>query len=90
VNGTLSNPSRCRPDGRSGTRGGVPGFRAVLDAERFPLRRWQILAVADDYGVDHRTRTELEQIPDRPYVDGGDVMIAVAMTPAHLATRRPL
>lgn len=68
----------------------MPGFRAVLDAERFPLRRWQILAVADDYGVDRRTRTELEQIPDRTYVDSGDVMIALAMTPAHLAARTPL
>lgn len=68
----------------------MPGFRAVLDAERFPLRRWQILAVADDYGVDPQTRAELEQIPDRVYVDSGDVMIALAMTPAHLATRTPL
>jgi len=68
----------------------VPGFRAVLDVERFPMRRWQLLAVADDYGVDARTRTELEQIPDRPYADAGDVMIALAMTPAHLAARTPL
>ena len=68
----------------------MPDLRDVLDAERFPLRRWQLLAVADDYGVDHRTRTKLEQIPDRPYVDSGDVMIAVAMTPAHLAARSPL
>jgi hypothetical protein len=68
----------------------VPGFRAVLDAESFPLRRWQILAVADDYGIDARTRTKLEQIPDRAYADGGDVMIALAMTPAHLAARTPL
>lgn len=73
-----------------GTRGGVPGFRAVLDAERFPLRRWQVLAVADDYGVDTRTRTKLEQIPDRPYVDAGEVMIALSMTPTHLASRTPL
>ena len=70
--------------------GDVPGFRAVLDAERFPLRRWQLLAVADDYGADFRTRTKLEQIPDRDYVDSGDVMIALAMTPAHLAARTPL
>jgi hypothetical protein len=68
----------------------VPGFRAVLDAERFPMRRWQILAVADDYGVDGRTRTKLEQIPDRPFGDADDVMIALAMTPAHLAARTPL
>ena len=68
----------------------MPGFRAVLDAERFPMRWWQVLAVADDYGVDARTRTKLEQIPDRPYVDAGDVMIALAMTPAHLAARTPL
>jgi hypothetical protein len=68
----------------------VAGLRAVLDAERFPMRRWQLLAVADDYGVDARTRTKLEQIPDRTYVDGSDVMIAVAMTPAHLAVRAPL
>ena len=68
----------------------MPGLRAVLDAERFPLRRRQILAVANDYGVDTRTRTELERIPDRAYVDSGDVMIALAMTPAHLAARTPL
>ncbi|CAA9258042.1 MAG: hypothetical protein AVDCRST_MAG54-2328 [uncultured Actinomycetospora sp.] len=68
----------------------MPGFRAVLDAERFPMRRWQILAVSDDHGVDARTRTKLEQIPDRPYVDAGDVMVALAMTPAHLAARTPL
>jgi hypothetical protein len=73
-----------------GTRGDVPGFRAVLDAERFPLRRWQVLAVADDYGVDAHTRTKIEQIPDRQYVDPGDVMIALTMTPAHLASRTPL
>ena len=54
------------------------------------MRRWQLLAVADDYGVDARTRTELEQIPDRLYGDAGDVMIALAMTPAHLAARTPL
>lgn len=69
---------------------GVPGFRAVLDERSFPLRRWQILAAADDYGVDTRTRTKLEQIPDRPYADAGEVMIALAMTPAHLAARTPL
>ncbi|MEJ2865791.1 hypothetical protein [Actinomycetospora flava] len=68
----------------------MPGFRAVLDEERFPLRRWQILAVADDYGVDARTRTKLEQVPDRVYADAGEVMIALAMTPAHLAARTPL
>ena len=68
----------------------VPGFRAVLDEERFPLRRWQLLVVADDYGIDARTRTKLEQIPDRSYADAGDVMIALAMTPAHLAARTPL
>ena len=68
----------------------MSGFRAVLDAERFPLRRWQVLAVADDFGVDGWTRTKLEQIPDRPYVDAGDVMIALSMTPAHLAARTPL
>ncbi|GAA4877551.1 DUF2795 domain-containing protein [Actinomycetospora straminea] len=68
----------------------MPGFRAVLDGQQFPLRRWQILVAADDYGVDARTRTKLEQIPDRPYADAGDVMIALAMTPAHLAARTPL
>jgi hypothetical protein len=43
--------------------GDVPGFRAVLDAERFPLRRWQLLAVADDYGADFRTRTKSSRSP---------------------------
>ncbi|MDD7967260.1 hypothetical protein [Actinomycetospora lemnae] len=68
----------------------MPGLRAVLDDQPYPLRRWQILVAADDYGVDARTRTKLEQIPDRPYLDSGDVMIELAMTPAHLAARTPL
>lgn len=68
----------------------MPGLRAVLEGQHFPLRRWQVLVVADDYGVDARTRTKLEQIPDRPYADSGEVMIALAMTPAHLAARTPL
>ena len=56
----------------------------------FPLRRWQLLAIADDYGLDSGTRAKLEQIPDREYGDSRDVMIALANTPVHLATRRQL
>jgi hypothetical protein len=68
----------------------MAGFRNVLTGVQFPVRRWQLLAIADDYGIDARTRTELEQIPDRLYRDSGDVMIAMSMTPAHLAARSPL
>jgi hypothetical protein len=68
----------------------MAGFRNVLTGVEFPVRRWQLLAIADDYGIDARTRTELEQIPDRLYRDSGEVMIAMSMTPAHLAVRSPL
>ncbi len=68
----------------------MAGFRDVLIGVSFPMRRWQLLAVADDYGVDARTRTKLEQIPDRAYRDGSEVMVAMSMTPAHLAARSPL
>lgn len=68
----------------------MSGFRAVLTGVEFPVRRWQLLAIADDYGADAGTRRKLEQIPDRDYRDGGDVTLAMSMTPAHLAARSPL
>lgn len=69
---------------------GVSRFSAVLVDVPFPLRRWQLLAIADDYGLDSGTRAKLEQIPDQEYRDSGDVMIALANTPVHLASRRQL
>lgn len=65
-------------------------FSAVLADRSFPLRRWELLVIADDYGLDSRTRTKLAQIPDRPYADAGEVMIALSNTPEHLARRAPL
>ena len=62
----------------------------MLSDVSFPLRRWEILVIADDYGLDSRTRATLEQIPDREYRDTGDVMIALTTTPAYLARRRQL
>lgn len=75
---------------RIGRRGGVSRFSAVLADAEFPLRRWEILTIADGYGLDSGTRSKLEQIPDRAYADSSEVMIALANTPAHLATRRQL
>ena len=68
----------------------MSSFRSVLVGAELPLRRWQLLAIADDYGADARTRTKLEQVPDRDYHDSSEVMIAMSMTPAHLAARSPL
>lgn len=73
-----------------GTRGAVSRFSAVLADRGFPLRRWELLAIADDYGLDSRSRTEIEQIPDRTYGDAGEVMAALSNTPAHLSRRAPL
>lgn len=73
-----------------GTRGVVPRFSAVLADRAFPLRRWELLVIADDYGLDSRSRTEIEQIPDRTYADSGEVMAAVSNTPAHLSRRAQL
>ncbi len=65
-------------------------FAVVLDGVEFPVRRWEIVAAADGYGVDPLTRDEIEQIPDRAYSDVFDVLVALSSTPAHLARRRPL
>ena len=65
-------------------------FAAVLDEVDFPVRRWEIAVAADGYGVDAATRAEIDQIPDRPYTDVHDVVVALSSTPAHLSRRRPL
>lgn len=65
-------------------------FSAVLADRGFPLRRWELLVIADDYGLDSGTRSKIEQIPDRPYADAGDVMVALSNTPEHLAGRLQL
>ena len=65
-------------------------FAAVLDGVDFPVRRWEIVAAADGYGLDTATRDEIDQIPDRSYTDVHDVVVALSTTPAHLARRRPL
>ena len=66
----------------------VSRFSTLLADRPFPLRRWELLIIADDYGLDSRTRAKIEQIPDRPYDDAGEVMTALSNTPEHLA-RRP-
>jgi hypothetical protein len=68
----------------------VSRFSAVLADRPFPLRRWELLVIADDYGLDSRTRAKIEQIPDRPYDDVAAVMTALSNTPEHLARRPPL
>lgn len=50
----------------------------VLAELPFPARRWQLITVADLYGVDAGTRTLLYSLPARPYRDLADVIAAVA------------
>ena len=65
-------------------------FAAVLEGVEFPVRRWEIAAAAEDWGVDALTRTKIQQIPDRVYTDVYDIVIAITNTPAHLARRAQL
>jgi hypothetical protein len=63
---------------------------AVLDGVEFPVRPWQIAAAADEFGLDERSRTKIDQMPDREYSDVFDIVVALTSTPAHLRQRRPL
>lgn len=65
-------------------------FAAALDGVEFPVRRWQLVAAADRYGVDATTRVKVDQLPERTYHDVFDVVVALSSTPAHLRERRPL
>lgn len=65
-------------------------FAAVLGDVAFPLRRAEIAAAADDHGVDPLTRRKIDQLPDRPYTDVFDIVVALSSTPVHLSGRRPL
>ncbi|MGD9528047.1 DUF2795 domain-containing protein [Pseudonocardia sp.] len=38
-------------------------LRAVLASQKFPAERWELLAAAEFYGADARTRAELRAIP---------------------------
>jgi Protein of unknown function (DUF2795) len=39
-------------------------LRHVLAGLSFPARRWQVIAEAEHYGADSRTRRELHTLPD--------------------------
>lgn len=68
----------------------TPAVAAMLEDADFPLRPWQIAALADEYGADARLRAKIDQIPEREYTDAFDVVVAVTSTPTHLRARRPL
>jgi hypothetical protein len=63
---------------------------AALDGVAFPVRPWQLVIAAEDFGVDPLTRAKIDQIPDREYSDVFDIVVALTSTPAHLRSRRPL
>jgi hypothetical protein len=50
----------------------------VLAGLRFPAHTWQLIAQADYYGADWRTRAELSQLPDAEYPNLAAVLAAVA------------
>ncbi|MGD9991521.1 DUF2795 domain-containing protein [Pseudonocardia sp.] len=43
-------------------------LRAVLAGQTFPAERWELLATAEFYGADARTRAELRDIPAGRYL----------------------
>jgi uncharacterized protein DUF2795 len=42
-------------------------LRHVLAGLSFPAQRWQVIAEAEHYGADGRTRQELRELPDARY-----------------------
>jgi hypothetical protein len=50
---------------------------AVLAGVTFPAMRWQLLAQADYYGADHRSRAELADLPEGRYADIATVQRAL-------------
>jgi hypothetical protein len=62
---------------------------AVLEQLRFPAVRWQIIAEADHYGADWRTRTELERLPAGNYLDVAAVVSMIRASSRPLVGRLP-
>lgn len=50
---------------------------SVLDGVIYPARTWQLLAQADYYGADHRTRTELARLPADMYPSLNAVLVVL-------------
>lgn len=64
----------------------------VLADLEFPARRWQVLTVADLYGVDTATRSLLELLPERRYhslAEVAGVLAAVLVRPPAAAAPAP-
>jgi hypothetical protein len=52
----------------------------VLSGLTFPALRWQLIAQADYYGADTKSRTELDRLPTGLYRDLAAVISAVNAT----------
>ncbi|GAA4835894.1 hypothetical protein GCM10023201_25750 [Actinomycetospora corticicola] len=63
-------------------------FSAVYAGAPWPARPWQLLAHADDHGVDLVTRAALRALPSRVYTGPDDVSTALAALPPVHRPRR--
>ena len=63
---------------------------AVFDGHLWPLRRWQLLVAADDYGVGPGMRARLSELPDVLYEDAAAVGRGLerAQVPRRVRARR--
>ncbi|WP_433800161.1 hypothetical protein [Actinomycetospora sp. CA-084318] len=79
---------RVGPAGRS-VREIERGFAASWRDAPWPARPWQVLARADEQGVDLATRAALLVLPARTYRSAAEVAAALADLPPAWARRRP-
>ena len=64
-------------------------LRAVLASQTFPAERWELLAAAEFYGADARTRAELRGIPAGRYPTIAHVAEAARVAIARSLALRP-
>ena len=64
-------------------------LQQVLDGQRFPAERWELIVVADLYGADALTKSELHALPAVRFRSLADVLHAVERCRAEALVREP-
>ena len=64
-------------------------LQQVLAGQRFPAERWELIVVADLYGADALTKTELHALPAVRFRTLADVLHAVERVRQEALERQP-
>ena len=64
-------------------------LQQVLAGQRFPAERWELIVVADLYGADALTKTELHALPAVRFRTLADVLHAVERVRQEALDRTP-